>query len=99
MDKRSTEGAPGKILQSISFLAFNFIGFSSEIAALGCLCQYRDNLDRLLVVRVAVGSLVFWMFASTPVLMVIISGTVVAGIYGTGGLALLWPSIFHTCNG
>ena len=67
-----------------------FIGFSFEIAALGCLCQYRDNLERLLVVWVAVGALVFWIFASTPVLMVIISGTVVAAIYGTGGLALLW---------
>jgi signal transduction histidine kinase len=67
-----------------------FIGFSFEIAALGCLCQYRDNLESLLVVWVAVGSLAFWTLATTPALMVVVSGTVVAGIYGTGGLALLW---------
>jgi signal transduction histidine kinase len=67
-----------------------FIGFSFEITALGGLCQHRDTLKRLLVVWVAAGSLGFWMLGSTPALMVIVSGSVVAGIYGTGGLALLW---------
>ena len=67
-----------------------FIGFSFEITGLGCLCQHRDNLKRLLVVWVAAGSLGFWTLASTPALMVIVSGSVVAGIYGTGGLVLLW---------
>jgi len=66
-----------------------FIGFSFEIAALGGLCQYRDTLKRLLVLWVGVGSLGFWTLASTPALMVIVSGTISAGIYSTGGLALL----------
>lgn len=67
-----------------------FIGFSLEIAALGRLCQYRRTLEKLLLAWVLAGSLAFWTLGTTPSLLVVISGMVVAGIYATGGLALLW---------
>jgi signal transduction histidine kinase len=67
-----------------------FIGFSLEIAALGRLCQYRNTLEKVLLAWVLAGSLAFWILGSTPTLLVVVSGTVVAGIYATGGLALLW---------
>lgn len=67
-----------------------FTGLFLEVAALGRLCQYRTYLERFLVAWIALGTLTFWTIATNPALMVVVSGTVVAGIYSAGGIALLW---------
>lgn len=66
-----------------------YIGFCLEIAALGRLCDYRNKLESLLLVWVLAGSLAIWTLGSTPSLLVVISGTFVAGVYAIGGVALL----------
>lgn len=67
-----------------------YIGFSLEIAALGRLCQYRSQLEKVLLAWVLAGSLAFWTLGTTPSLLVVVSGTFVAGVYAIGGVALLW---------
>jgi hypothetical protein len=65
-----------------------FTGFALEMSALGRLCHYQRNVEKLLALWVVGGSLAFWYFGHTPALLVAISSLMVGLIYGSGGLAL-----------
>lgn len=64
-------------------------GFALEVGLVLIPWRLHSPINILLALQVVLGSVLLWIFGTTPASLVTISGSVVAIIYATGGVALL----------
>ena len=73
-------------------------GFALEAGLLIIPWRIRSVLNLVLAAEVASGVLVLWLFARSPGELVAVSGSTVASIYATGGVALLASRGRRACS-